>query len=131
MAIFSFEFLCLIVLAIFILLVLVCVPVLIIVLTKKKTVSQPTINVAPVNDVFANAAKNPSDFSVDSMIAFIEKNGCPNSPQYRNRLKGVWCAVNQSSEVSTEKKKQLKQFLMLKGIDLTGNERIIDNHRLY
>ena len=73
----------------------------------------------------------PSDSAADELIATIKKYGCENKPNEWNKLRGVWITINESPNVSTEKKKQLKQFLMLQGLTMHYQDsKIIDNCKL-
>lgn len=54
-----------------------------------------------------------------------------NHPNAWNKLRSVWITLNESSNVSTEKKKQLKQLLMLQGLTMHYQDaKIIDNCKL-
>ncbi len=81
--------------------------------------------------LFAKIIASPSDFAADELIAHIQKYGCTNHPNAWNKLRSVWITLNESSNVSTEKKKQLKQFLMLQGLTMHYQDaKIIDNYKL-
>lgn len=74
--------------------------------------------------------QNPSNENVDLLIKDIETYGCNNHPNAWNKLRAIWMTVNESSNVTTEKKKQLKQFLMLKGLTMHYQDaKIIDNFK--
>lgn len=105
------------------------VPIVIIVVVWKKYSVKWNKRVEERNSIYGAVANTPSDFTVDNLIAYIKREGCWNEPQYWNQLRAVWLAVNESPNVSTEKKKQLKQFLMLKGLTMHHQDaQIIDNH---
>ena len=80
-------------------------------------------------DVTYNAIiSNPSDQTVDDLIAYLQQHGCIDTPNSWHQLRGIWYAVNKSSNISTAKKDELQTFLMLKGLYLNSEERkIIDN----
>ncbi|MBE7059413.1 MAG: hypothetical protein E7389_01160 [Ruminococcaceae bacterium] len=80
-------------------------------------------------DVTYNAIiSNPSDQTVDDLIAYLQQHGCIDTPNAWHQLRGIWYAVNKSSNISTPKKDELQTFLMLKGLYLNSEERkIIDN----
>ena len=80
---------------------------------------------------FARVATSPSDQTADELIAHIQQYGCENHPNAWNRLRSIWITFNESPNVSTEKKKQLKQFLMLQGLTMHYQDaKIIDNCKL-
>ncbi len=80
---------------------------------------------------FAEIAASPSDQTADELIAYIQQYGCENHPNAWNRLRSIWITFNESPNVSTEKKKQLKQFLMLQGLTMHYQDaKIIDNCKL-
>lgn len=81
--------------------------------------------------LYSKITISPSDQAVDELIANIEKYGCVNDPNSWNKLRSVWITINESPNVSTEKKKQLKQFLMLQGLTMHYQDaKIIDNCKL-
>lgn len=83
------------------------------------------------NLFFARIATSPSDQTADELIAYIQQYGCENHPNAWNRLRSIWITFNESPNVSTEKKKQLKQFLMLQGLTMHYQDsKIIDNCKL-
>lgn len=81
--------------------------------------------------LFSKITASPSDQTADELIAHIQKYGCTNEPNAWNKLRSVWITINESPNVSTEKKKQLKQFLMLQGLTMHYQDsKIIDNCKL-
>ena len=79
--------------------------------------------------MYQKIAANPSDASVDALIDFHTRNICINEPNYWNRLRAVWLAINASPNVTTPKKEQLKSFLMLKWLNMHYKDaQIIDNY---
>ena len=83
------------------------------------------------DQLFARIAASPSDHTADELIAYIQQYGCENHPNAWNRLRSIWITFNESPNVSTEKKKQLKQFLMLQGLTMHYQDsKIIDNCKL-
>lgn len=78
--------------------------------------------------LYSKITVSPSNQAADELIANIQKYGCENNPNAWNKLRSVWITLNESSNVSTEKKKQLKQFLMLQGLTMHYKDaQIIDN----
>lgn len=78
--------------------------------------------------LYSKITISPSEQAVDELIANIEKYGCVNDPNSWNKLRSVWITINESPNVSTEKKKQLKQYLMLQGLTMHYRDaQIIDN----
>lgn len=74
--------------------------------------------------------QNLNDTNVDMLIEDIEIYGCANKPNAWNKLRAIWMTVNESPNVTTDKKKQLKQFLMLKGLTMHYQDaKIIDNYK--
>ena len=83
------------------------------------------------DQLFARIAVSPSEQTADELIAYIQQYGCENHPNVWNRLRSIWITFNESPNVSTEKKKQLKQFLMLQGLTMHYQDsKIIDNCKL-
>lgn len=81
--------------------------------------------------LFSKITASPSDQTADELIAHIQKYGCTNEPNAWNKLRSVWITINECPNVSTEKKKQLKQFLMLQGLTMHYQDaQIIDNCKL-
>lgn len=81
------------------------------------------------HDFYASIAANPSDSAVDTLIDFHQKNICIDEPNCWNQLRAVWFAINESPNVTTAKKTQLKSFLMLKGLTMHHKDaQIIDNY---
>ena len=81
--------------------------------------------------LFARIAMSPSDQTADELIAYVQQYGCENNPNAWNKLRSIWITFNESPNVSTEKKKQLKQFLMLQGLTMHYQDaQIIDNCKL-
>lgn len=66
--------------------------------------------------------------SVDMFLNYVKQWGFFNHPEQWNQIKGVWFIVNESSSVSTSKKKELRDYLITNGLRLNNSERqIIDN----
>mgnify|MGYP006956019727 FL=1 len=81
--------------------------------------------------LFSKIIAAPSNQATDELIAHIQQYGCENHPNAWNKLRSVWITINESPNVSTEKKKQLKQFLMLQGLTMHYQDsKIIDNCKL-
>ena len=79
--------------------------------------------------VYNNAINNSCDASVDELITYLNKYRCEDRPNAWHQLRGVWFAINESPNVSTEKKRQLKTLLLTKGLYLHKEEgQIIDNY---
>lgn len=79
-------------------------------------------------EVYDNTRINPSDKSVDDLIAFLERYGCTDTPNAWHQLRGIWYACNQSNKITTGKKNELKTFLLTKGLYLNRDEgNVIDN----
>lgn len=71
-----------------------------------------------------------SDSSVDRFINYIKTWGCDNKPDAWGELKGAWQIVNESPNISYEKKKEMRDCLMLNGLKLYNNEmKIMQNCR--
>ena len=80
--------------------------------------------------IYTETSKNPTIENVDKLIDFADSYTMLNQPKYWNQLRSVWFAVNESSNVPTNKKKELKQVLMLKGLTMHHNDaQIIDNYK--
>ena len=81
---------------------------------------------------YSEATKKPTVQSIDNLIDYIECYGCQNEPQYWKQLRGVWFAVNESSQVPSAKKRELRDFLTTNGLRLVGNDKnVIDNYKGY
>lgn len=74
-------------------------------------------------------SKLPSDSSVDVFINYVKQWGFYNHPEQYNQIRGVWFIINESSNVSTYKKKELRDYLMTNGLRMNNSEKqIIDNY---
>lgn len=83
-----------------------------------------------IHNMYDTLINTPNNEGVDVLIAYIKKHGCVNQPNYWNRLRNVWYSCNKSSNVSTNKKEELLNILMLNGIRLNKEDRqIIDNFK--
>ena len=79
--------------------------------------------------LFKEVSAIPSDSNVDKLIDFLDHSIFDDKPNNWNQLRAVWFAVNESPDVTTTKKKQLKQFLMLQGLTIHRQDaEIIDNY---
>lgn len=79
---------------------------------------------------YGNLETSQTNENVDEFIKVILKYGVLNQPTTWNRVRGIWFMVNESPNVTTEKKTELRNLLVSKGLRLTPNERkIIDNNR--
>lgn len=79
--------------------------------------------------VFSEISTNPNNNSADGLIDYINTYGLINEPEAWNQLRAVWFAINESPNVSTEKKKEIIQFLRLKGLTMHYKEaEVIDNY---
>ena len=75
-------------------------------------------------------SKLPSDSSVDVFINYVKQWGFYNHPEQWNQIRGVWFIINESSNVYTYKKKELRDYLMTNGLRLNNSEKqIIDNFK--
>lgn len=80
--------------------------------------------------IYELVAKNPNNENVDILVEELEKYGCTNTPNAWNQLRALWFTINESPNVTTDKKKQLKQFLMLQGLTMHHHDaQIIDNYK--
>ena len=74
-------------------------------------------------------SKLPSDSSVDVFLNYVKQWGFYNHPEQWNQIRGVWFIINESSNVSTYKKKELRDYLMTNGLRMNNSEKqIIDNY---
>ncbi len=81
-------------------------------------------------EMFNQATLTPSNENVNNLIDYINEYGLENKPQEWNKLRGVWFAINESPNVSTQIKKQLRDFLTTKGLRITGKDKeVINNHK--
>lgn len=79
--------------------------------------------------LYNEVSLNPSNEAVDKLKYFIEQNGCIDTPKNWNQLRAVWVSINESPNVRTEKKKEIIQFLRLKGLTMYYKEaEVIDNY---
>ena len=75
------------------------------------------------------ASKSPDDSSVDAFLDYVKQWGFYNHPEQWNQVRGVWFIINESSNVSTAKKKELRDYLIINGLKLHNSEKqIIDNY---
>ena len=74
-------------------------------------------------------SSSPNDSSVDVFLNYVKQWGFYNHPEQWNQVRGVWFIVNESSKVSTSKKKELRDYLIINGLKLHNSEKqIIDNY---
>ena len=72
----------------------------------------------------------PDDKAVDDYMDMINEFGILNDPKTWNQVRAVWFVVNESPRVTTDKKRELRNFLMAKGLRLTNNDKnVIDNYK--
>ena len=63
-------------------------------------------------------------------MKYINSYGIINYPESWNKVRGVWFSINESSQVPTDKKRELRDFLTTKGLRLVGNDKnVIDNYK--
>ena len=83
-----------------------------------------------IHNMYDSLINSPNNEEVDRLITFIKKKGCVNTPNYWNRLRNVWYSCNKSSNISTNKKEELLNLLLLNGIRLNNEDKqIIDNYK--
>lgn len=105
-----------------ILVLIIVLAVLDFILNRRKTK-----RIENMYDVLINS---PDNHGVDRLIIYIKKKGCKNTPNNWNRLINVWSSCNNSSNVSTNKKQELLNLLLLNGIRLNNEDKqIIDNFK--
>lgn len=76
----------------------------------------------------SNATNNPTDAAVDQLISSYALIGPENHPKEWNKLRNAWISVNNSPNVSYEKKEELLKFLLKKGLSIPySQQRIINN----
>ena len=81
------------------------------------------------DSIYEKLSVNPTVEDVNNLIDFIKEWGCINTPNEWNKLRAVWFSVNESSNIPTEKKTELKKFLMLKGLTMYHQDsEVIDNY---
>lgn len=75
-------------------------------------------------------SNSTDNVSVDRFLTYVKQWGFCNEPQQWNQLRGTWFIVNESSNVSTAKKKELRDYLITNGLRLNNSEKqIIDNYK--
>ena len=76
-------------------------------------------------------SKTTDNSSVDVFWNYVKEWGFCNKPEQWNQLRGAWFIVNESSNVSTIKKKELRDYLIVNGLRLNNSEKqIIDNYAM-
>ena len=82
--------------------------------------------------IAADLTSYPTDEKVFAFMNYIDNNaggGIHNTPQNWNRVRGLWFIANESPNVTTSTKKQFRDWLLIKGLRLTGNDKnVIDNY---
>ena len=80
--------------------------------------------------IYERVSMSPSDAGVDELMDFIKKYSINNTPNDWNQVRAVWFRCNESPNVTTEKKKELKNYLMLQGLRMHYKEaEVIDNYK--
>ncbi len=80
--------------------------------------------------IYEKVSAAPSNEGVDELMNFIKKYTINNTPHDWNQVRAVWFQCNESSNVTTEKKKELKNYLMLQGLRMHYKEaEVIDNYK--
>ena len=79
---------------------------------------------------FDTIIKNTDSNSPDILMKYINSYGIINYPESWNKVRGVCFSINESSQVPTDKKRELRDFLTTKGLRLVGNDKnVIDNYK--
>ena len=100
-------------------------------LILKKYTAEVQADAKKKTDFLIEVQNNPCDENVDKLIETIEKDGgvITNNPANWNTFRGVWFVYNESKNVTTEKKYQLRNWLMMKGLRITGQDKEVrDNY---
>lgn len=72
-------------------------------------------------------SKSTDNASVDRFLNYLKQWGFCNEPQQWNQLRGAWFIINECPNVSTAKKKELRDYLITNGLRLNNSEKqIID-----
>ena len=80
--------------------------------------------------LYETLRKEPSDDKVDEFIQYIEKFNTTNTPEAWQHLRTVWLRVNESPNVTTDKKRELIEFLKVKGLYINNEEaRVFNNYK--
>ena len=80
--------------------------------------------------LYETLRREPDNAKVDEFIQYIEKFNSANTPEAWQNLRTVWLRVNESPNVTTDKKRELIEFLKVKGLYIHNEEaRVIDNYR--
>ena len=80
--------------------------------------------------IFDSIIMNIDSIAPDNLMKYINSYGIINEPESWNMVRGVWFAVNESPQVPTAKKRELRDFLTTKGLRLVGNDKnVIDNYK--
>ncbi len=81
-------------------------------------------------NIYNKISANPTESAIQELIEFIQVNAIINTPQSWNKVRGVWFIVNESPNISTETKYRFRDFLMTKGLRITGKDKeVIKNHK--
>ena len=100
-------------------------------LILKKYTAEVQAEAKKKTDFLIEVQNNPCDENVDKLIETIEKDGgvITNNPANWNTFRGLWFVYNESKNVTTEKKYQLRNWLMMKGLRITGQDKEVrDNY---
>lgn len=80
--------------------------------------------------LYETLRREPNDEKVDEFIQYIEKFNTTNTPEAWQHLRTVWLRVNESSDVTTNKKRELIEYLKVKGLYIHNDEaRVFDNYK--
>ena len=98
---------------------------------KKRKKSIEALGVKEQN-ILEDLASNPTDEKVNAFMHYLNTDGggrFANKPKNWNSIRGLWFVVHESPNVTTSVKKQFRDWLMLKGLRIVGNDKdIIDNY---
>ena len=82
--------------------------------------------------IMSELAIAPTDEKVDAFMARVDSEGgmLANNPDNWNSFRNLWFAVNESPDVTTQKKNLFCMWLSNKGLILSSKQaRIIDNYK--
>lgn len=81
------------------------------------------------DSLYSEVASCPTEENADRLIEYVNSHILVDKPECWNMLRGVWYAINESSDITSETKRKVRTVLTTKGLMLAGKDKdIVDNY---